>query len=82
MTNVAANIIQKCGGHQKVADWCGVSLQTVYRWTWSKDKGGPDGLIPSRYQSHILDCARDDGVSLSPADFFTSAVSHTDKGAA
>jgi hypothetical protein len=67
MSNVAHHVIDKAGGHRIVADWCDVSLATVYRWTWEKARGGTGGIIPARYQPVILDKGRG---KLEPQDFF------------
>ena len=42
----------------------------VYKWTYPKERGGCDGLIPSRYHSLLLRAAKERGVELSPNDFF------------
>lgn len=70
MSNPAARVIEKCGGHKTVAEWCGVDVSRVHRWTYSKKKGGTDGLIPTKQQRRLLEKARSAGVELSPADFF------------
>ncbi len=70
MSNVADAIIRKCGGHQVVADICGVHVTRVYRWTYPREKGGSDGAIPTRHQAQLLKGARDRGISLTPVDFF------------
>lgn len=53
-----------------VANMVGVSISRVHRWTYPKDRGGTDGLVPSKHQQPLLDKARELGISLSPADFF------------
>ena len=70
MSNPALNIIQKCGGFQRVADWCGVTVQTVYRWTWSKERGGTNGCIPHRHMRQLLVMAPKHGVVLKSSEFF------------
>ncbi len=66
----AERVIQKCGGHAVVAEMTGVHVTRVHRWTYPKEKGGSDGLIPSQHQQKILDEARARGIDLEPADFF------------
>ncbi|MET3590503.1 hypothetical protein ABID23_001619 [Bartonella silvatica] len=52
-----SRILQKCKG-------------AVYRITYSKEKGGSNGLFPSIYQARLLTYARDHGIDLRPEDFF------------
>lgn len=78
--SVARDIIKKCGGGNfsagvaLVARWTGVHSSRVHRWTYSKSKGGTDGIIPSQHQQKILDRAREAGIDLTPADFFQVAA--------
>ena len=74
MANPAENVIRKSGGAQTVADWCEVDVSNVHRWTYPKDRGGSDGLIPPRHQQIILERARKAGVDVQPSDFFYSAA--------
>ncbi|EJF77312.1 hypothetical protein MCQ_01521, partial [Candidatus Bartonella washoeensis Sb944nv] len=52
-----SRILQKCKG-------------AIYRITYSKEKGGANGLFPSIYQAQLLDYARDHDIDLRPDDFF------------
>jgi hypothetical protein len=70
----ASTIVRKCGGHLTVADWAGVTLTTVYRWTYPVEHGGTGGLVPSRHQIPLLVRARSEGVDLRPDDFFTAVA--------
>lgn len=70
MSNVAQIIIQKCGGPRAVADWLGVRLPTVYRWTYPKVRGGTGGVIPVEHQAPLIVAARVRGINLNPDDFF------------
>ena len=63
-------MIRKCGGAQAVADWCGIDVSNVHRWTYPKDRGGSEGVIPARHQQIILEKARKAGVAVGPSDFF------------
>lgn len=73
MSNVADAIIRKCGGHNVVADICGVHVTRVYRWTYPKERGGCDGIIPAKRQAQLLHGARERGIGLAPNDFFEVA---------
>lgn len=70
MRNVAEQVIEKCGGHQAVAEMAGVHVSRVHRWTYPKERGGTGGLIPTQHQQKLLDEARDRGIDLGPSDFF------------
>ena len=74
MSNVAAHVIEKCGGHRAVADMAGVDVTRVYRWTYSRDRGGTGGIIPTKHHQQLLRVARERGVDLEPADFFDIAA--------
>lgn len=82
----AARIIEICGGHKNVSDWLGVDLTRVFRWTYSKEKGGSDGYIPAQYHQTLLLRARAEGKDLKPEHFFPeyvdgSRVGHADQRA-
>lgn len=72
--NVAQKIIKKCGGPAKVAEMVGVHVSRVHRWTYPKQRGGTDGLIPTQQQQALLDAARERGIDLTPEDFFDAPV--------
>lgn len=71
METPAAQVIEKCGGHRQVAQWLGLHLSQVYRFTYSRKQGGTNGLIPSRHIKKLLSRAAAAGIELEPADFFT-----------
>jgi hypothetical protein len=70
MLNPAAHVIEKCGGHRVVADWLGVHVSRVHRWTYPSSRGGTGGSIPTKHQQALLQKAREQGIDLCPADFF------------
>ena len=70
MRNVAEQVIEKCGGHQTVAEMAGVHVSRVHRWTYPKNRGGTGGLIPTQHQQTLLNEARKRGIDLGPPDFF------------
>lgn len=70
MSNIAETIVKKCGGAKVVSDWLRVDISRVYRWTYPKNKGGSDGVIPARRQADLLRKARENGIELDPSDFF------------
>lgn len=73
--NIARNIIDKCGGAARVAQLVGIDKSNVHRWTYPKERGGSDGLIPAIHQQKLLAAAKIEGIDLSPDDFFTPEVS-------
>ena len=70
MQNIATRIISKFGGVTKVAKLVKINASSVHRWTYPKKRGGTGGIIPTRHQDKLLAKARENGVELSPADFF------------
>jgi len=53
-----------------VANMLGLSVQAVYKWTYSIEEGGTGGLIPHRRQIELMVAAKQRGIMLSPEDFF------------
>jgi hypothetical protein len=70
MLEPAKTIIDICGGPEAVASMVGVHRTNVYRWTYPEDRGGTNGLIPTRQQAKLLTAARDRGIDLRPEHFF------------
>jgi|TARA_R100001530_G_scaffold74433_4_gene52422 hypothetical protein len=70
MEHIARKIIEKCGGPGLVASWAGVSLTSVYRWTYSRESGGTGGRIPGRHIEKLITQAGENGIALSTDDFF------------
>ena len=65
----AKSVIDKIGV-DRVAEITGKHVSRVYRWMYAKERGGTDGLIPQTDASKLLAYARENGIDLSPADFF------------
>ncbi len=66
----ANSIINLCGGFSAVAEMVARSEIRVRRWTYPKERGGTDGLIPSDCQQVLLSAARERGIDLRPDHFF------------
>lgn len=66
----ALTIIELCGGFKAVAEMTGRDESRVRRWTYSKERGGTDGLIPSDMAKIIMREARRRKLPLQPAHFF------------
>lgn len=79
MTNTAQHIIDKCGGPRATAELAEVDVSRVHRWTYPKERGGTGGIIPAKRQALILRKAREQGIDLTPNDFFST---HTQGDAA
>lgn len=71
---IAERIIKKCGGVASTALIVKASESWVYRWTYSKEKGGTGGHVPRGAQEAILAAARQGKVDVTPADFFDGAA--------
>lgn len=70
MENIASRIIGKFGGVGAVASVVGLNRSTVHRWTYPKEIGGTDGLVPAQHQQTLINAARERGINLTPNDFF------------
>lgn len=70
MQNIAANIILKFGGAYTLAKIIDIDVTQIYRWTYPKDKGGTNGVIPTKHQQTLLTKAKEFGVDVKPEDFF------------
>jgi hypothetical protein len=67
---VSQRVINKCGGIRNTAYLIGVSVQSVYKWTIPRNRGGTNGLIPQKRQIELMVAARQHGIILTPEDFF------------
>lgn len=65
----ASSIIKKLGGEAVVSQALGTAFTAPYRWQYSKDKGGTDGLIPQKHHPALLALAREQEVELAAEDF-------------
>lgn len=66
----ANSIIEAFGGTKTVSELTGVHRSQVSKWTWSKERGGTDGLIPMKHSVALLKEAKSRKISIGPADFF------------
>jgi len=65
MTNDALFIIKQFGGIKALAKAINKDPATIYRWTYTRSKGGTDGIIPSSAQQKISEAARLLNISIS-----------------
>lgn len=70
MSSPAERIIKKFGGVSELARLSGWTPNMIYKWTYSKEKGGTGGLIPIDKMSDVLRLARANEVGVEPEDFF------------
>lgn len=71
----AASIIAKFGGPERVQEITGASRTRVYRWTQPQTVGGTGGVIPLKQANRLLSHAREAGIEVNPAEFFSPAPS-------
>lgn len=70
----ATKIINKFGSPYKMAEYVRISPATIYKWTWSRERGGTDGLIPARSMQEVIRGARIAGILLTAQDLFPEVV--------
>jgi len=69
MYQQAKRIIRKFGGARRLAKLLGYEPSRVYKWTYPRDKGGTDGLVPAAVVPKIQALADLEKVSLSDSDW-------------
>lgn len=69
----AKDVIELLGGPTRASRLLGVAHSNVLRWMYPKDAGGTGGIIPQRHHEHIMTVARDDGVVLTPLNFYAKS---------
>lgn len=60
-------------GIKLVSEITGADPTRVYRWMRPREKGGTDGIIPSKAQMKLFEHATRESIPLSPSDFFDRA---------
>lgn len=70
----AHSVIQTFGGFEAVAKITGKHISRVYRWTYSKARGGTDGFIPQTEAAKLLAQARKLKLPITEASFFRQAA--------
>jgi len=64
----AERLINRLGGHAKVAKMLGITRAAVYQWTWPVERGGTGGLIPTTSLKALVVAARLNGHLLTSED--------------
>lgn len=67
-------VIARFGSAQRVAEALGVHVSRVHRWTYPRERGGSDGIIPSRHHRPLLDAAKAAGIKLKADDLIPRAA--------
>ena len=71
----ARTVIEKSGGVDAVSKITGRSVSRVYRWMYSRERGGTGGAVPHGEARTLLDHAVATGGALTAADFFLTSAS-------
>jgi hypothetical protein len=67
----ANSVIRALGGFEAVAAITGKHISRVYRWTYPKARGGTGGYIPPAEAETLLAHAKENGLQVTAADFFS-----------
>lgn len=70
----AQTVIELCGGDSAVAKLADRDVSRVRRWSWPREKGGTDGIIPMDVMLHLLSVAPENGIRGLTADHFTKGA--------
>lgn len=69
MASQAERIIEKFGGASRLAVALGCGRGTVHKWTYPRDRGGTDGIIPSTQVGKVKAVAELLAIDLTPEDW-------------
>lgn len=77
----AERIVSKFGGPRRLAGLLNSidpdfsrNPSSIYRWLYSKERGGTGGLIPTQTMPLIMKAARIEGIFLTDEDFRPQAI--------
>lgn len=68
MYGQAKRVIAKLGGAYSAARISGLEVSAIYRWTYPKERGGTEGLIPAASLARVIDAAAKEGIELTSED--------------
>lgn len=73
MITQAERILNKFGGPLKLAKalkeiGCAKSITQIYKWTYKREKGGTNGIIPNAALFDIVQAAKAKGIVLTSED--------------
>lgn len=66
----ANTVLAKIGGVDVAAQVTGKHPSRIYRWTYPRAKGGTGGVVPHDDATKLLRHASENGIALTPSDFF------------
>lgn len=66
----ARSVIAKIGGVEAAAKITGKHVSRIYRWAYSREKGGTGGVVPHDDATKLLAYAKANSIDLDAADFF------------
>lgn len=69
MYSQAHRVINRFGGARRLARLLGFEPSRVYKWTYPREKGGTDGLIPAAVVPKVQALAELEKVTLSESDW-------------
>lgn len=64
----AQTVISKFGGVGALAAATGFSVNSIYKWTYAKEKGGTGGVIPGDKLPVVLGAAKDRDINITVDD--------------
>lgn len=67
----AASLVVKFGSVKELATACGATIHAVGRWRRPRNQGGTGGTIPHWHVQKIMAAAKERGITLVAADFFS-----------
>lgn len=66
----ANTVLALIGGVEVAAEVTGKHVSRIYRWTYSREKGGTGGVIPHEDATKLLKHASEKNIPLTAAHFF------------
>jgi hypothetical protein len=69
MHQQASKIVKKFGGPRRLAKLADMEPSRVYKWTYSKGKGGTGGIVPSSCVDAVQAAAKRGGIVLTDEDW-------------
>jgi hypothetical protein len=69
MYSQAQRIIRKFGGARRLARLLEFEASRVYKWTYPRERGGTDGLIPAAVVPRVQTLAELEKITLTESDW-------------
>lgn len=74
ISSVASRVIEKFGGRDAFADVLGITVVSVYRMTYPRERGGTGGTIPQKHHAKLFKAAQERGIDLKADDLIDTEV--------